>query len=87
MCVLRGYPAAHTSARINPWTVTERGTEQVVKLEKIIVIHDLRRQGLSISAIARKSGLDRKTTLLNSYTLLPAMVRALALCHLSESDV
>ncbi|MCY4532686.1 MAG: IS21 family transposase [Gammaproteobacteria bacterium] len=30
-------------------------------MEKIIVIHDLRRQGLSISAIARKSGLDRKT--------------------------
>jgi transposase len=25
------------------------------------MIHDLRRQGLSVSAIARKTGLDRKT--------------------------
>ena len=60
-CVLRGYPRSTHRARINPWTVTERSTEQVVKLEKIIVIYDLRRQGLSISAIARKSGPDRKT--------------------------
>lgn len=33
----------------------------MVKLRTIIVIYDLRRQGLSISAIARKTGLDRKT--------------------------
>ena len=33
----------------------------MVKLRRILVIHDLRRQGLSISAIARKTDLDRKT--------------------------
>ena len=33
----------------------------MVKLRRILVIHDLKRQGLSISAIARKTGLDRKT--------------------------
>ena len=27
----------------------------------IVLIHDLRRQGLSISAISRKTGLDRRT--------------------------
>ena len=27
----------------------------------IVVLHDLKRQGLSISAIARRTGLDRKT--------------------------
>ena len=30
-------------------------------LREIVLIHDLRRQGLSISAIARKVGSDRKT--------------------------
>ena len=33
----------------------------MVKLRRIVLIHDLKRQGLSISAIARKTGLDRKT--------------------------
>ncbi|MEG8219588.1 IS21 family transposase [Sphingomonas sp. HH69] len=33
----------------------------MVRLEEIVMIHDLRRQGLSVSAIARKTGLDRKT--------------------------
>ena len=33
----------------------------MVRLEDIVMIHDLRRQGLSVSAIARKTGLDRKT--------------------------
>jgi len=33
----------------------------VVTLGEIVVIHDLKRQGLSVSAIARKVGLDRKT--------------------------
>ncbi len=35
--------------------------EQVVSIRMIVVIHDLKRRGLSISAIARKTGLDRKT--------------------------
>lgn len=34
---------------------------QVVKLKEIVLIHDLKRQGLSVSAIARKLGCDRKT--------------------------
>jgi transposase len=34
---------------------------QVVTLGEIVLIHDLMRQGLSVSAIARKLGLDRKT--------------------------
>src|SRR3954447_21636945 len=34
---------------------------QVVTLGEIVLIHDLKRQGLSVSAIARKVGLDRKT--------------------------
>ncbi len=33
----------------------------MVNLRMIVVIHDLKRQGLSINAIARKMGLDRKT--------------------------
>ncbi len=33
----------------------------VVRLGELVVILDLRRQGLSVSAIARRSGLDRKT--------------------------
>ena len=34
---------------------------QMVKLSRLIMIFDWRRQGLSISAIARKTGLCRKT--------------------------
>jgi transposase len=33
----------------------------VVTLGEIVLIHDLKRQGLTITAIARKVGLDRKT--------------------------
>ena len=33
----------------------------MVTLREIVVIHDLHRQGLGISAIARQTGLDRKT--------------------------
>ncbi len=32
----------------------------MVTLGEIVLIHDLKRQGLSVSAIARKLGLDRK---------------------------
>ena len=34
---------------------------QVITLGEIVLIHDLKRQGLSVSAIARKLGMDRKT--------------------------
>ena len=33
----------------------------MVTLREIVMIHDLKRQGLGISAIARRTGLDRKT--------------------------
>ena len=33
----------------------------MIKLEKIAVLQELKREGLSISAIARRTGLDRKT--------------------------
>ena len=32
-----------------------------MKLEKIVMLQELKREGLSISAIARRTGLDRKT--------------------------
>ena len=32
----------------------------MVTLGEIVLIHDLKRQGLTVSAIARKVGLDRK---------------------------
>jgi transposase len=33
----------------------------VISIGEIVLIHDLKRQGLSVSAIARRVGLDRKT--------------------------
>ncbi len=33
----------------------------MIKLREIVMIHELKRQGLGISAIARRTGLDRKT--------------------------
>ena len=33
----------------------------MIKLRNIVLIHDLKRQGLSVSAIARATGFDRKT--------------------------
>jgi len=33
----------------------------VIKLRNVVLIHDLKRQGLSVSAIARQTGFDRKT--------------------------
>ena len=37
------------------------GAVSVIKLGEVVMILDLHRQGLSVSAIARESGLDRKT--------------------------
>jgi transposase len=39
----------------------DRGGARVVTLGELIMILDLHRQGLTISAIARRTGLDRKT--------------------------
>ena len=33
----------------------------MITLGEIVLIHDLKRQGLGVSAIARKLGMDRKT--------------------------
>jgi len=33
----------------------------VIELGRVVAIHDLKRRGLSVSTIARKTGLDRKT--------------------------
>lgn len=41
-------------------TESDRG-RQVKGLREIVLIQDLKNQGLSISAIARKVGCDRKT--------------------------
>jgi len=41
-------------------SMVERGSS-VVGLGEIVMILDLHRQGLSVSAIARQSGIDRKT--------------------------
>ncbi len=38
-----------------------RGASAVIKLGEMIMILDLHRQGLSVSAIARESGFDCKT--------------------------
>jgi transposase len=35
--------------------------ESVIKLGEVVMIIDLHRQGVSVSAIARQTGLDRKT--------------------------
>lgn len=41
-------------------TESDRG-RQVMGLREIVLIHDLKKQGLRNSAIARKIGCDRKT--------------------------
>jgi transposase len=42
-------------------TKEQWGRSQVKGLREIVLIHDLKRQGLSVTAIARKVGCDRKT--------------------------
>ena len=54
-------PDADGGLEAPPWLPSNGGGEQVVTLGEIVLIHDLKRQGLSVSAIARKLGLDRKT--------------------------
>lgn len=41
-------------------SMVERGLA-VIKLGEIVIVLDLHRQGLSVSAIARQTGVDRKT--------------------------
>ena len=46
---------------VPPASPKNEGKVLVVRLGEIVLIHDLKRQGLSVSAIARQLGLDRKT--------------------------
>ena len=40
---------------------SQRWGEPMIRLGEIVMILDLHRQGASVSAIARRTGLDRKT--------------------------
>ena len=59
--VFRGAPR-ETGGTPSPilLSMVERGLA-VIKLGEIVMILDLHRQGLSVSAIARQTGVDRKT--------------------------
>ena len=37
------------------------GSMAMIKLREIVMIHELENQGLGVSEIARRTGLDRKT--------------------------
>ncbi len=43
-----------------PWAIAQ-GEGSVVKLEELMMILELHRQGLNVSEIARHTGMDRKT--------------------------
>ena len=69
---LRALLDGHPKSRIDelmPWNFTNAssraeygiGEALTIILGEIVLIHDLKRQGLSVSAIARKLGMDRKT--------------------------
>jgi hypothetical protein len=53
-----GGPAGHLAEAASH---KSNGGSQVKGLREIVLIHDLKKQGLSISAIARKVGSDQKT--------------------------
>lgn len=55
-----GMPPEHQSRIIPPVNGRGKGL-QVVRLREIVMILELKRQGLGASAIARQTGLDRKT--------------------------
>ena len=55
-----------------------RRLESGNKLEKIVMLQELKREGLSISAIARRTGLDQKTVRKLLDRGLPGPVRTLA---------
>src|SRR4249920_1087070 len=46
---------------VPPASPRNEGKVLVVRLGEMVLIHDLKRQGLSVTAIARQPGLDRKT--------------------------
>ena len=54
-------PPEQISAKMLTRIPTQGGEYRVIKLRNVILIHDLKRQGLSVSAIARQTGFDRKT--------------------------
>ncbi len=54
-------PPERKQSKIPSDFFAEGGSGRVIKLEKIVMLQELKREGLSISAIARRTGLDRKT--------------------------
>ena len=54
-------PRNESSPKSHPIPFAEGGSSRMIKLEKIVVLQELKRKGLSISAIARRTGMDRKT--------------------------
>jgi hypothetical protein len=50
-----------TADRLTDAASASAGDQPVIKLGELMMILDLHRQGLSISAIARQLGIDRKT--------------------------
>ena len=54
-------PPERKQSKIPSDFFAEGGSGRVLKLEKIVMLQELKREGLSISAIARRTGLDRKT--------------------------
>ena len=57
---LEGWLGRSNTRRLR-WRRAAKGRGRVVKIEELFMIHQLREQGESITAIAKRAGLDRKT--------------------------
>ena len=57
---MRGRLSINQSARTVP-AVLRQGRSEVLRLKGVFMIHQLREQGLTVSEIARRMRLDRKT--------------------------
>ena len=62
--------AANSFRGADPWNeispkshsiFAKRGSSRLINLEKIAVLQELKREGLSVCAVARRTGMDRKT--------------------------
>ena len=54
-------PGGRTAGRSSMLSPEAGGDGKVIKLGEVVMILDLHRQGLSVSAIALQLGIDRKT--------------------------
>ena len=59
---MRGRLSINQSARTVPG-VLRQGRSEVLRLKGVFMIHQLREQGLTVSEIARRMRVDRKTVL------------------------